>query len=386
MFRFKRALFVLLLSMTVPMFAVCLNGGTDTTIRNALGTTPNAEAVLCQGSVFSIYSTIYFTANGQKIYTEGLPDLTSQALLEASSSSVTTVISGRDRSNVELRNVIIDGKAALYGFQRGLNVEAMINLGGNATNQVIDSVEAFDTRTWSSIHTFEGSPTFSGGVWSGGCTNATVTNNWIANAGVVDAQGNWADGISHSCRNSLVADNLIQNATDGAIVVFGAPGSVIEDNTIEVTTEALGGIHLVALTYNGDYTGTIVRNNTIRAEAYVPLGPDPFLHTGITIGPRTWGDHACDSVTIKNGTVTGNYFDGPGFGYAIVVDGATNFTVTGNTLDPTFGASGDPAYTTCSGYAAAPGAFKKHGVHVTGTYQSNFVEGQLHNAAGVTPN
>jgi hypothetical protein len=159
---------------------------------------------------------------------------------------------------------------------------------------------------------------------------------------------------------------------------------LVEDNTIEVTTEALGGIHLVAMTYGGDYTGTIVRDNTIRSEAIVPFGPDPFLHAGIAIGERTWA--SCSTNTVRNGTVTGNYFDGPGFGYAIVVDGATNFTVTGNTLDASFGTSGNAAYDNCSGYAAAPGAFKKHGTHATGTYQSNFAEGKLHNAAAVTPN
>jgi parallel beta-helix repeat protein len=54
----------------------------------------------------------------------------------------------------------------------------------------------------------------------------------------------WADGISLSCQSSLVQNNVIVDATDGGIVIFGAPFSVIRNNTIGVKTRTtLGGIN-----------------------------------------------------------------------------------------------------------------------------------------------
>jgi parallel beta-helix repeat protein len=61
----------------------------------------------------------------------------------------------------------------------------------------------------------------------------TIQNNDIGPCGS-DTFQQWADGISLSCRNSIVRNNMIQGATDGGIVVFGSPGSQIYNNTIWV--------------------------------------------------------------------------------------------------------------------------------------------------------
>lgn len=42
----------------------------------------------------------------------------------------------------------------------------------------------------------------------------------------------WADGISMSCRNSVVRNNMVGGATDGGIVLFGSPGTIVENNRI----------------------------------------------------------------------------------------------------------------------------------------------------------
>ena len=58
--------------------------------------------------------------------------------------------------------------------------------------------------------------------------------------------GQWADGISNACGASTIKSNTIIDATDGAIVQFGGPGTVISGNTIISSTRvALGGINLV---------------------------------------------------------------------------------------------------------------------------------------------
>lgn len=59
----------------------------------------------------------------------------------------------------------------------------------------------------------------------------TVQNNDIGPCGT-DTFGTWADGISFACANGLVQNNMIDNPTDGGIVLFGAPGTLVQNNTI----------------------------------------------------------------------------------------------------------------------------------------------------------
>jgi parallel beta-helix repeat protein len=65
------------------------------------------------------------------------------------------------------------------------------------------------------------------------CNNATIQHNDIGPCGS-DAFQQWADGISVSCRNSHVFNNTVNNPTDGGIVLFGSPGTVVENNLIWV--------------------------------------------------------------------------------------------------------------------------------------------------------
>ena len=88
----------------------------------------------------------------------------------------------------------------------------------------VEYVHSYDPRSWSCLHLAEGPLT---------CTGATIQNNDIGPCGS-DAFQQWADGISLSCSNSIVRNNTISDATDGGIVIFGAPGSLIQNNTISV--------------------------------------------------------------------------------------------------------------------------------------------------------
>lgn len=45
------------------------------------------------------------------------------------------------------------------------------------------------------------------------------------------APGEWADGISMACQNSTVTGNTVTDATDGGIVIFQAPGTLVQGNT-----------------------------------------------------------------------------------------------------------------------------------------------------------
>jgi parallel beta-helix repeat protein len=104
--------------------------------------------------------------------------------------------------------------------QGGANIE----MGGPNSDQLIEFVRSFDPRGWSCLHIAEGPLT---------CNNATVQDNDIGPCGS-DAFQEWADGVSLSCKNSVVQNNMIVGPTDGGIVLFGAPGSRVINNTIVV--------------------------------------------------------------------------------------------------------------------------------------------------------
>lgn len=146
-------------------------------------------------------------------------------------------------------------------------------MGGGNSNQLIEFVRSHDPRSWSCLHVAEGPLT---------CNSVVVQNNDIGPCGSDQFQ-QWADGISVSCRNATVRNNMVQGPTDGGIVIFGSPGTQVYNNTIWILNVSipfviffvrqlnpffqatlLGGINLVDYEpWLGDYSGTVVHDNTI---------------------------------------------------------------------------------------------------------------------------
>jgi hypothetical protein len=342
-----------------PSGGACISSGHENAINRAL-TAPGSVAVLCRNAVFLLGGPVVFTADGQEIHTEGYPTDDGRALLRIASSSVTTAVDMRDRSDVVLRNVVIDGNRPTYGPRSG---EALIRAGGRASGQVVREVKAFEPRSWSTLHLFEGGDPY--------CTDAIVEDNELGPAGRSD--GTWADGISLACANSVVRNNTIVDATDGAIVIFAAPGSIVEDNVIRAETRVLlGGINMVDYpVYGGDFGGTRVRGNVIDASGAV-------VRVAMAMGWRVWVclDPATpDDPTIRGASVTGNTLRGEHMQYGYAVDGVRDWTVTGNvdlathTGVPTVG---------CNGRVASPPAgFQIHRERASGTFQAEFAEAFL---------
>ncbi|KAI0660712.1 pectin lyase fold/virulence factor [Cubamyces menziesii] len=314
-----------------------LNTLTDrlNTLLNSSG--PGYVLPLCPGVQYFIQAPILFAAPDQEISTVGYPTGDDRAVLVvagpvANGQGHTTAVDGtcQNCSGVKLRNIQINGtRAGAPPTSGGANIE----MGGSNSGQLIEYVRSFDPRSWSCLHISEGALS---------CNNVTVRNNDIGPCGS-DAFQEWADGISVSCMNSLVRNNTVNNPTDGGIVLFGSPGTVVENNTIWVETMTLlGGINMVDYDpWSGNYTNTIVRNNIIRggfatdpAETGESKGvneDDAIIKIGIAIGPRTWfGDRYFNNVS-QSGTVLDNHLTGA-FGYGVAISSASNFTVQGNIL------------------------------------------------------
>ena len=294
-----------------PALAGCIPSGTEAEINSSL-VGPAAEAILCAGAVFILAGPVRFTAPDQRLYTDGFPVDDTRALLRIGGGTLTNAIDGNHQSGIAIQNIQVDGNRTNLGYQSGT---ALIEI-GTGSDQTVQNIVAYDTRSWSILHIHEGRVT--DGVPE--CQNATITDNTIGPAGTPD--GRWADGISHACGNSTVMNNVITDATDGAIVVFGAPGSIVANNTvIALTRTLLGGINMVDYhPTNGNYTGTMVTNNVIDANS-------AFIKVGIAMGPDVW---SCPHTINYGGTVTDNVIQGAHFGYGYAVNGVRDWTVWGN--------------------------------------------------------
>jgi hypothetical protein len=155
-------------------------------------------------------------------------------------------------------------------------------------------------------------------------------------------------------------------------VIFGAPGSLIEGNTVRAETRTLlGGIHMVSDgLYDGSYTGTIVRDNIIDASGAV-------IRIGFAMGARVWlclpaneGGH-----TITGGTVTGNTLRGEHMQYGFIVDDVRQWTVTGNIDESTH--TGTPSVDCAGVIASPPAGFQYNPARSDGTFQPEFRAAQL---------
>ncbi len=338
----------------------CLASGDQNTI-NARLHGAGAIANLCPGAAFELTGPVTFSADRQEIWTEGFPTDDTRATLRIVSSSLTTAVQMRDYDAAILTNVIVDGGRTSLGHLDG---QALIYAGGFSDGQIIRDNRLMNTRSWSTLQLIEG---FSA---SQPCTNALVEGNQIGPAGTSTSM-EWADGISLACRNSTVRDNVITDATDGGIVIFGAPGSIVEGNTIRAETRTLlGGINMVDDgVYQGDYTGTIVRNNSIDAAGAV-------IRIGLGMGPRVWGcEPPAANRFVTGGTVTGNTLLGAHMQYGFAADGVKDWTVTGNVDEATH--SGRPSQPCGSVTASAPAGFLYDPANAAGTFQPEFAAAHL---------
>jgi hypothetical protein len=357
---FIAATITLLSLFFVPAARACLPGGTEQTINAALQG-PGATAELCPGAVFLLHASVILSADGQEIYTAGYPADNTRAVLRIADPALATAIMSR-ASRIAIRNIEVDGSRPALGVIQGGG--ALIEIGGNVSNIRVDSISSHDPRGWSALHVFEG---------GGKCNGAVVTNSQFGPAGTPD--GHWADGISFACRNGWIVGNVITDASDGGIVVFGAPGTVVENNIVRTRKNILlGGINLVDYPpFFGDYTGTIVRGNHIEADG-------GFIKVGIAIGPMAWVPY--NNINY-GGQVIGNLISGSGIGYGIVVSGVRDFTVVDNKVTARLG--GKPGPSCIRGQIPPPRALVLNPRNSQGRFQPGFVLAPVQSAICILP-
>ena len=326
----------------------CLDSSVNDTVITSLFYYGGANTVinLCASAQISLTNAVFFWGTGQTLQTVGLPTGSTRATLTVTGQNQTCAIYGAQAGNdyATLQNVIINGNRPAMGiYASGL---ASIELGGNNAGHKVTNIWSYEPRAWSAMHMIEGTNL--------ACSASTVTNSQFGPCGHAPSgadqfrrmkrmtrqskrdtgtysPGEWADGISMACQGSTVSGNTITDATDGAIVVFGAPGSSITGNhIIAESRNLLGALNGVDFgPFNGEYTGTVVSGNTVDAR-------NAMIKTGIALGPLAWGVYQQYSSDYFNydGTWTGNTFTTTGangyFNFGIAISGHKNPTVLKN--------------------------------------------------------
>jgi hypothetical protein len=117
---------------------------------------------------------------------------------------------------------------------------------------------------------------------------------------------------------------MFVDITDASMVIYGSPGSLIDDNTIRAQhRNSMGGILLSDYgPWEGNYTNTRVSSNTIEADE------GTLIRVGIGLGASILSDDT-ESV-LFGGIVRENVLKGYGMGYGIAAAGLRDFVVVDN--------------------------------------------------------
>lgn len=318
-------------------------------------------AVLCAGAVFDLTSPVVFSADGQQVYTEGFLTDDRRAQLRLASTYAVTAVYMLGHSNTALSNVIVDGNQPSLGPANG---QALILAGGSGSGEVIRSITALESRTWAVLQLFE---SLDGGISR--CVNPVVENSEVRSA--------FGSGIAVACTNSVVRNNTITDIGSVGIIIFGAPGSLVENNVVRAETRPMfTGINLVDnIVYGGDYTGVRVHANVIDAAGAT-------IHVAMPMGYRVFfcvDPNDPTDYTLFGATVTDNILRGPYMQYGFAVDGVRDWTATGN---QDFASHSGTPYALCNGQAPSPPAgFQIHRARSQGSFQPEFVDADLEYAA-----
>lgn len=318
------------------------------------------DLALQKGEVYEVFETLRYKAEGQRIFTMDAEFISDYATLKIADKELMMLINAGGVPGATLDRVICDGDR--YGLSvvpkpaiGGGGQPAMVHFGGpNGHDQVVRECVFMATRTWSTLKMHEFA------------SNMTVENNIFLGAGV-DPRGNgrefnevpfgWADAISCAATDSLIRNNLIIDPTDVGIVLYGAPGTLVEGNLVAtVSRESLGGINLVDGFFfheiegrenHFSYHGSIVRNNVVDAFG-------ARIHMAIPVGAVVWVPHWRGRIYV-GGEVRDNLMTGGAMGYGIVAHGIEDWTIVDNVSTASY--SGLAEYGNHHNPPDEPGAF-----------------------------
>ncbi|KAI5475663.1 Bulb-type lectin domain containing protein [Pseudohyphozyma bogoriensis] len=361
------------------------NGAAITALYASSG--PSTTVLLLPATLYILHTPITLTT-GSTLATLGYPLFSSgqQAILETRGEKEAGAVHMFNLKETALKRVHIRGCRG-WGAKKPESQEEVDRLkkegklgwiegggalvwmgGGESEDQVVEGCRLEDPRGWTSVHLCDFA------------NRGRILDCIVGPCGQQASGGPWADGLSIAGKNSVITGNTIIDATDGAIVIFCAPGSIVANNTIIARErDLLGAINLVDdFPFEQDFTGTTVVGNTIRTEG-------AYIRLGIGIGSTCWSPWQEWHKKNRGGSVYSNYI-GPGtIGYGIGVSSAKDFTVLGNVVLEGTSFEGDMGHFNGVRNAAPTGFLKTSSRNENCKLQDDFVEGEASWLIGIEP-
>jgi len=401
---------------------------TFTMVQGAINSlTAGQSVVLCTNTTWQL-SSQYGPLRANKyvdltsIYTDGFPHDNSRALFQIVDSAMGNAFRSDESDtssgvlkaadDFQLRNVRFDGGLRQFGVCPNPGCwgeNALVQMGGATSGQIIDSVEVLNSRVPASVALvrFTTPAEF---PYSNGCIHAQATNNTIGSAGDSTIEYR-SDGLRLQCAAVEAYFNDIYDVTDVGIAIFGSPGtsstdrSKVHDNTIRTTAptwrkfDTIGGISMVdfwggdpgnCATYDGNMQYLDVYNNTVSGVVNDSVfRGNGYIKEGMAMGRKFFcsefdcgGDFYVYGAKVYGNTLTGT------MGYGFVIDGvhtwyfdSTNTTTAAHIGTPAV-ASGRCVFSTdqCSVFPVVTGYAVHAGPHANfvSTPKSGYVSGCMH--------
>ncbi|MEM8493735.1 MAG: right-handed parallel beta-helix repeat-containing protein [Pseudomonadota bacterium] len=147
-----------------------------------------------------------------------------------------------------------------------------------------------------------------------GYTSLMLVNNLVANNGVHDTPGLWADGFTIlDVSNSEISRNKFIDNTDIDFILGGCQDCLIQENVIEHTdsfrSSSFAGLMLFHFpsTSSGDYTGSVTSGNIVNCA-------NKRCGFGLYVGQTAWTEN---SEPLFGGTVENNVVDNAMLGFNV---------------------------------------------------------------------
>jgi hypothetical protein len=313
---------------------------TEARLQAVLDSAAAGTAVyLTQQSVIYLTKSLIIPA-GVTLATYGLPTPHQHAkmarLIRASAFAGPMVEINRENNpnpSGILKNIWVDGqrsKSSTYVYG-AINIEIY---GGNGA--AVEENFIVNSLGWSNVHSY-------GSVDGRFCAGNTIANNLITAYPSLHFGGEYTDGLSIGCENTLAKGNQIVDATDVGIVVFTAApaaqkSSVTGNTIVSAGNSAFGALafdplYSPAYPVNPNFTGASLNGNSMWSS------PNTHFVIGLAVGSRPWfGTQSRINGVLSTGNIgygasaTNNTTAGVRsfFGEGITVSGMDSATVQGN--------------------------------------------------------
>lgn len=353
--------------LALPTSGEGFSGGTGTELQTVLSrAAPGSTVWLAQKALVRVDVPLVVPA-GVTLATFGLPGTERYAAMaRLVRGSLFTGEIVRIMPGARLDSTWVDGQRSVIprpALQGGTGINVWLAGGSVVNSRLSESSGWTSVQGGTNVHLDERLPDVTGPC------HAYVAGNLIT-AYASRHDGDFSDGISSYCDNTVIENNGIVDTTDVGIILFppslgGVQRSQVRYNTVLSAGNSGYGAYAVDATVGHpeppDFTGSRVHDNVFWS------GGRTHVDIGLAVGTRAWFGSL--SSTGIGASFTNNSTGGvvTRVGAGVAVAGMSGVTVTGNVLRVSFADEASPCPRAVVGASVSAG-------YASGTIQRPYVD------------